>query len=166
MDKRKIKFKFIREGLNKFSIIKLPQESNKLLHRNNYVFIDTNGKSCKSGFIIAYFEDFDSGTRYVGRYVGSVLRYEKVMHDIYYFVGDTSRVSSWYLLYYNFNHRDVDKTDLDIVWCFSKYRGKEEGETYDMEILDGLWKDMRQATRQYKIKRYASRIQHYERYRR
>ena len=49
MDKRKIKFKFIREDYNKFSIIRLPQESDRL-HRDNYVFIDTNGKSCKSGY--------------------------------------------------------------------------------------------------------------------
>lgn len=163
MDKRKIKFKFIREDYNKFSIIKLPQKSDTQ-HRNNYVFIDTNGKSCKSGFIIAYFED--SNFNSCVRYIGSVLRYEKVMHDIYYFVSYPSKISTWYLLYYNFNHSDVDKTDLDIVWCFSKYRDEEKGEKYDMEILDGLWKDIKLATRQYKIKRYASRIQHNERYRR
>lgn len=162
MDKRKIKFKFIRECYNKFSIIKLPQKSDTR-HRDNYVFIDTNGKSCKSGFIIAYFEDFNFNRSV--RYIGSVLRYEKVMHSVFDSISYPSKTSTWYLLYYNFNCRDVGKTDLDIVWCFSKYRGKEVGETYDMEILDGLWKDIKQATRQYKIKRYASRIQHNERYR-
>lgn len=164
MDKRKIKFKFIREGLNKFSIIKLPQESDKR-HRDNYVFIDTNGKSCNPGFITAYFEgpNFNRGVRYIG----NVLRYEKVIHSIFEFVSSSSKISTWYLLYYNFKHGGIEKTDLDIIWCFSKYRDIEEGEECRLETLDGLWKDMKRAAENYKAGKYnVSRIRHNKRYRR
>ena len=160
MDKKKIKFEFTRKGQNKFLLTKLSQRLPNT--EGDYVFIDTNGKSCKSGFITAQFEDLNGRTRYIG-----VLRYEKVMHDIYYFVSDISRKSSWYLLYYNFKYRDVDKIYLDIVWCFSKYHGKEVDEKCSLKILDGLWENIKQAAKIYKASKYnASRIQHNERYRR
>lgn len=152
MDKKTIKFELTREGHDKFFLTKLPQRLPNA--EGDHVFIGTNGKSCKSGFITVQLEDPNVRTRYIG-----ALRYERVMHDIYYFVSDTSRKSSWYLLYYDFKFGDVDKTRLDIVWCFGKYRGKEIGETYDMRILDGLWEDMKRAAKTYKASKYnASRV--------
>lgn len=152
MDKKTIKFELTREGLNKFFLTKLPQRLPNA--EGDHVFIDTNGKSCKSGFVTAQFEDSNVRTRYIG-----ALRHERVMHDIYYFVSDTSIKSSWYLLYYDFKFGELGKTRLDIVWCFSKYRGKEADEMYSLKILDGLWEDMKRAAKNYRASKYnASRI--------
>lgn len=153
MDKKEIMFELIREGQNKFSLTKLPQRLPN--NEGKYVYIDTNGKSCKSGYITAYFEDPKRDVMYIG----SKLRYEKVVHGISRAFNNHHRKSCWYLLYYDFKCRGVDKTNLDIIWCFSGYNSKDVGEKSFLEMLDGLWEDMRQTARNYKVRKYnASRI--------
>ena len=149
-----IMFELTRKGYDKFFLMKLPQR----LHNNEgkYVYIDTNGKSCKSGYITAYFEDSDRGARFIG----SELRYEKVvMAGLYSTVRALPIKSTWYLLYYDFKIGGPDTVTLDVIWCFSKYRDNEVGEKVLMNTLDGLWDNILQAVRNYKARKYnASRI--------
>lgn len=147
MDKGTIMFKLTRVGNDKFFLTKLPKRLPNTGGR--YVFIDTNGKSCKSGFITAKFEDLNRRTRYIG-----VLRYEKVMHDIYYFVRALPRKSNWYLLYYDFKIGDPDTVTLDVIWCISKYSEDKVGEKVLMNTLDGMWNNIRQAVKNYKARKY------------
>lgn len=148
MDKGTIMFELTRKGYDKFFLTKLPQR----LHNKEgkYVFIDTDGKSCKSGYITAYFEDFNRGTRYRG----SKLRYEKVVvSGLYPFISCSPRKSTWYLLYYNFKYGDPDTVTLDIVWCFSKYR-EETVDKYIYNTLYELWKNILQAVKNYNARKY------------
>lgn len=154
MDKKKIMFELTRVDYNKFFLTKLPTRLPNTGGR--YVFIDTNGKSCKSGYITAYFEDSDRGARYIG----GELRYEKVvMAGLYSTVRALPRKSTWYLLYYDFKIGDPDTVTLDIIWCFSKYRDNEVGEKVFMNLLDGMWDNIRQVVKNYKARKYnAGRI--------
>ena len=154
MDKKKIMFELTRVGNDKFSLTKLPTRLPNTGGR--YVFIDTNGKSCKSGYITAYFEDSDRGARYIG----NKLRYEKVvMAGLYSTVSALPKKSTWYLLYYHFKIGDPDTVTLDVIWCFSKCREDKVGEKVFMNLLDDMWYNVKQAVKNYKARKYnASRI--------
>ena len=154
MGKKKIMFELTREDHDKFSLTKLPQRLPN--NEGKYVYIDTNGKSCKSGYITAYFEDSDRGARYIG----NKLRYEKVvMAGLYSTVRTLPRKSTWYLLYYDFKIGDPDTVTLDVIWCFSKCREDKVDEKVFMNLLDDMWDNIRQAVKNYKARKYnASRI--------
>lgn len=154
MDKKKIIFELIRESYDKFFLTKLPQRLPN--NKGKYVFIDTNGKSCKSGYITAYFED---SNRYA-RFIGNELRYEKVvMAGLFPIVNYSPIRSTWYLLYYDFKHGNVDTVTLDIIWCLSKYREKGVRENIHKNILEGLWDNVKQSVKNYRARKYnASRI--------
>lgn len=147
-------FELIRVGNDKFSLTKLPQRLPN--NEGKYVYIGTNGKSCKSGYITAYFEDSDRGAMYIG----NKLRYEKVVMARLYSTIDSSPIkSTWYLLYYDFKIGDPDTVTLDVIWCFSKCREDKVDEKVFMNLLDGMWDNIRQAVKNYKARKYnASRI--------
>lgn len=148
MDKGTIMFELTRVGNDKFFLTKLPTRLPNTGGR--YVFIDTNGKSCKSGYITAYFEDSNRGAKYIG----GELRYEKVVTArLYHTVRALPRKSNWYLLYYDFKIGDPDTVTLDIIWCFSKYSEDKVGEKVLMNVLDGMWDNIRQAVKSYKAKK-------------
>lgn len=149
-----IMFELTRVGNDKFFLTKLPKRLPNT--GGKYVFIDTNGKSCKSGYITAYFEDSNRGAKYIG----GELRYEKVVTaGLYYTIRALPRESNWYLLYYDFKIGDPDTVTLDVIWCFSRYSEAKVGEKVLMNTLDGLWDNIRQAVRNYKARKYnASRI--------
>ena len=154
MDKKKIMFELTRVGNDKFFLTKLPKRLPNTGGR--YVFIDTNGKSCKSGYITAYFDDSERGTRYIG----SEIRYDRVvMAGLYSTVRALPIKSTWYLLYYDFKIGDPDTVTLDVIWCISKYSEDKVDENFFMNTLDGIWDNIRQAVKNYKARKYnASRI--------